>query len=69
MLSREQVIQGFRRRGQTVSQWARANGFTPDQVRAVIYGKAKGNWGISHVIAVKLGLKDGIIQENDRDAA
>lgn len=58
-----QVIGEMRKRGETVTSWTRKNGFTGQQVRNVIYGRAKGNWGISHAVAVKLGMKDGVIVE------
>lgn len=43
--------------------WAKRNGFKVSAVRNVIYGKSKGLWGVSHHIAVKLGLKEGEIVE------
>lgn len=64
MKTLEQVKQDFRRRGETVTGWARRNGFKPNNVRAVIYGRGKGHWGESHKIAVCLGIKDGEITKN-----
>ena len=57
----EQVRADLHRRGETITGWAKAHGFKPDNVRAVIYGHGKGNWGESHKISVLLGLKDGEI--------
>ncbi|WP_026610103.1 DNA-binding protein [Methylocaldum szegediense] len=59
----EQVREELRNRGETIAQWARKNGFEPDHVRNVLYGRAKGHWGSAHAIAVKLGLKNGEIVE------
>lgn len=61
MKTREQVKAEFKYRGETVANWARKHGFSTDHVSAVLRGKAKGNWGESHKIAVTLGLKDGEI--------
>jgi len=59
----EQVKSEFKQRGETVPAWAKRHGFKVNAVRNVIYGRAKGNWGISHNIAVLLGLKDGVISD------
>lgn len=56
-----QVSEEMRKRGETVTAWAIKNGFTPQQVQNVIHGRAKGNWGISHTVAVRLGMKNGEI--------
>lgn len=56
-----QVIEEMRNRGETISAWAKSNGFTVWQVMNVIHGRAKGHWGTSHNVAVKLGMKDGVI--------
>lgn len=63
MSTREQVRQEMRRHGITMTAWAQANGVTADQVRDVLRGKARGDRGAAHVIAVKLGIKDGVITE------
>ena len=56
-----QVIDEMRRRGETVTAWANKNGFTVQQVQNVIHGRAKGNWGASHAVEVRLGMKNGEI--------
>lgn len=61
MKSIEQVKSELRSRGETIAGWALKNNYKPDNVRAVIYGRVKGNWGESHKIAVTLGLKEGEI--------
>lgn len=63
MKTPEQVKQELNRNGETVSGWARKNGFLPENVYAVLYGRSKGNWGESHNISVKLGLKDGEVTD------
>ena len=63
MKTSAQVIEEMRKRGETVTAWANKNGFTRQQVQNVLDGRAKGNWGISHAVAVKIGMKDGVIVE------
>lgn len=58
MKTLEQAKAEFNKRDENVAQWARKNGFDPEHVRAVLYGRAKGKWGESHKIAIKLGLKN-----------
>lgn len=56
----EEVKEDFQRRGITITQWARDNGFWPAQVHQLLIGKSKGRYGDAHRIAVRLGMKDGI---------
>jgi gp16 family phage-associated protein len=49
------------RTGISVSQWARTHGFTPSQVREVLRNDFPCKFGVSHKIAVLLGIKDGVI--------
>lgn len=68
--TKEQALSELRARGETVVGWARKNGFDPRLVRGVIYGNIKGKWGVSHKIAVLLGMKDGeIMKEADDENA
>lgn len=53
----------FHRSGKSVVAWARENGFTVNLVYEVLNGKRKCLRGQSHRIAVKLGIKDGSIEE------
>ena len=48
--------------GISVAQWARENNFSPDLVYQILHRKRLPLRGESHKIAVKLGLKDGIIE-------
>jgi len=56
-LTPEQVRQRHRRTGKPLSQWAKENGYRPDQVYRVMAGIDKGYYGMAHEIAIKLGLK------------
>lgn len=56
----EQVKQEFRTSGTTIADWAKKHGYTPQEVYKVINQQHKGNYGRSHQIAVKLGLKASV---------
>jgi len=62
ILTPEQVRQRQRREGKPLSQWAKENGYRPDQVYRVMAGIDKGYYGRAHEIAVKLGLKAALDQ-------
>ncbi|WP_353957268.1 DNA-binding protein [Pelomonas sp. SE-A7] len=47
----------LQRHGVTISEWARANGFKPAVVAALLAGRSQGNWGEAHQAAVALGLR------------
>lgn len=53
----------LKRKGISVSAWAKQNGFPREYVHSVLSGKSKGNFGLGHNIAVKLGIKDGEINK------
>jgi gp16 family phage-associated protein len=61
----EQVRVDFERRGVNVSKWARDRGLTRQAVFDVINGKTKGKRGDAHKAAVLLGIKDGVIDDNE----
>lgn len=54
----DQVKTMFQKRGITVTQWARDNGYRRAEVYRVINGQAKCHYGKAHQIAVKLGMKN-----------
>lgn len=54
----------LRRQGISISQWAIANGFSTNLVFEVLAGRKKCLRGQAHNIAVKLGLKEGVICAN-----
>ena len=45
------------RHGVTVSQWARAHGYEPSVVLALLNGRTRGRWGQAFDAAVALGLR------------
>ncbi|MEW5770807.1 MAG: DNA-binding protein [Pseudomonadota bacterium] len=60
--------------GVSITQWAIANGFSPNLVFEVLGGRKKCIRGQAHEIAVKLGLKAGVVCTDparalDQDAA
>lgn len=61
MRTPDEVKEILHTRGVSIAEWARNNGFAPRQVYQVLNAKHKPMRGKSHMIAVKLGLKDGII--------
>ena len=58
MRTSAEAVNAFRKHGISIAAWARSNGFKDRQVRDVLRGKAKGNFGASHKIAVALGMKE-----------
>lgn len=68
ILTPDQLKEQFRRRGVTFSSWARDHGYAPRKVLDVVNGVSKGHYGTSHEIAVKLGLKDGVIEHDSARA-
>jgi len=58
----------LKRKGISISQWAAANGFSCNLVFEVLGGRKQGIRGQSHKIAVKLGLKEGDVVEDDQVA-
>lgn len=58
----------LRRQGVSISQWAIANGFSTNLVFEVLGGRKKCLRGQAHNIAVKLGLKEGVICANPANA-
>ncbi|MCY1668604.1 DNA-binding protein [Rhizobium sp. SL86] len=57
MMQREQVIERFEAEGVSIKEWAQRRGYNPRTVYAVLNGSLGGKRGISHRIAVDLGLK------------
>lgn len=54
-----EVKVAFEQAGISISEWARANGFSGSLVYQVLEGKRLCKRGQSHKIAVALGLKKG----------
>jgi gp16 family phage-associated protein len=55
----KEVKEEFVRAGISVGAWAKQNGFTRQDVYAVLNGYNKAKYGKAHAIAVALGLKEG----------
>jgi gp16 family phage-associated protein len=53
-----EVKNDFIRQGVSVATWARDHGFNVFTVYRVLDGTLKGRRGISHEIAIELGLKE-----------
>ncbi|MBI2278184.1 MAG: DNA-binding protein [Dechloromonas sp.] len=51
----------FQRQGVSISSWALANGFSTNLVFEVLAGRKKCTRGQAHNIAVKLGIKEGVV--------
>ena len=68
--SREQVREEFRRKGVSIREWATANEFSPTLVYNILSAKSRlsCDYGQSHQIAVRLGLKQGEITPSARNA-
>jgi gp16 family phage-associated protein len=61
----EQVKDEFSRRGISLSSWAKANGVSKNLLYQVLKGGRQCRYGQSHKIAVLLGIKDGVIDDNE----
>ncbi|CAB5646331.1 phage-associated protein, BcepMu gp16 family [Comamonas aquatica] len=63
--TRQQIREDFARNGQSITAWAKARGYTPNTVIAILADtetnpRYKCLRGEAHKIAVDLGLKDGV---------
>lgn len=56
-LSPSEVKNELKLRGTTIAEWAKAYGYPVQDVYAVLSGRTRGLRGISHEIAVALGIK------------
>lgn len=61
--TRQQARQDLIYRGISMTAWARQNNFNPEHVRDVLRKDIPCRFGESHKIAVRLGIKAGVIQE------
>ena len=59
VMTSEQVKQRLRTQGVTITTWAKARGYTRNEVYRVLNGQHKGHFGKAHDIAVALGMKPG----------
>ena len=63
MKTAREVKAEFDYRGESIAAWARANGYKLQSVYDVINEKRRAKRGISHDIAVKLGMKNGVLRD------
>ena len=64
----EEARAAIQRTGVPITQWAIANGFSPNLVFEVLSGRRNPTLGQTHRIAVSLGLKAGEIVTNPKNA-
>ncbi|MGE4294029.1 MAG: hypothetical protein AB7E32_17715 [Desulfovibrio sp.] len=67
-LRAQRIINDFRSKGISISEWARTHGYDADLTRRILRGERAALRGQSHNIAVSLGIKDGEIVD-DREMA
>lgn len=60
----QEALDDFRLRGISVAAWSRHNGFSPTLVYQVLHARTVPARGQSHRIAVALGLKAGLMEQN-----
>lgn len=61
----EQVKADFKRRGISVAQWAAVMGLPRNAVYRVLNGKTVGFRGNHHKASVLLGIKNGVIDDQE----
>ena len=64
----DEVRAELKRQGVSISRWAISNGFSTNLVFEVLAGRKKCIRGQAHNIAVKLGLKEGVVCANPANA-
>ncbi|RJF63356.1 DNA-binding protein [Rhodopseudomonas palustris] len=57
MMTPRKIKARFEAEGVSLAEWARARGYNYRTVVAVLNGRLSGKRGVSHKIAVELGLK------------
>jgi gp16 family phage-associated protein len=57
MDAKKAIKERFEAHGEVIAEWARNNGYKPRTVYAVLSGQLKAKRGLSHKIAVALGIK------------
>ena len=60
----QEALDEFRSRGISVAAWSRHNGFNPTLVYQVLHARSIPARGQSHRIAVALGLKYGLMEQD-----
>lgn len=57
-ITRAELLRAFEAEGISIREWALTRGYCPMTVYRVIWGKSTCKRGLSHKIAVELGLKE-----------
>lgn len=65
MRTREEARAELERKGLSVRGWALSHGVSPGTVQGVLSGRLSGRFGASHKVAVLLGIKDGVISQEE----
>lgn len=63
LLTRAEARESLSYRGKSIKQWAKENGFPYHAVLDVLRHDRPWRIGVGHKIAVKLGLKHGVIED------
>jgi gp16 family phage-associated protein len=63
----EEARQALSSAGVSLSAWARAHGFKPSTVAAVLRGERQARIGQGHKVAVALRIKHGVIADDPKD--
>lgn len=58
LATKDELLAAFEAEGVSVREWAISRGYKPATVYRVISGKSKCTRGVTHRIAVELGLKN-----------
>lgn len=61
--SPQEVREEWLRRGISMRMWAIQHDFSPITVHNVLTGKNSGSIGVGHRIAVSMGIKDGVVDD------
>ena len=62
-MSGEEVKRRLLARGITLTAWAKENNFPYSIVSGVVRGVIKGNFGVAHDVAIKLGMKKEVKED------
>jgi len=60
MRTPQEVKEEFRSAGIEIKEWAENRGYPPRLVYQLLAGRSQGIRGLSHEIAVALGIKEGL---------
>ena len=64
--TREEIRAAFDAAGLSVTDWAKAHDFRPQDVYALLGGRTTGRRGAAHRIAVALGVMSGVTGDTEK---